>query len=155
MCKPTCCSNDSGSGLGLAVAVLIGIAVIAAIARPVIHAAEVLLEILLITVSALAGLAILITVTIVVIRLRRTRHTAAVPLARTHLRQTAESSALAWQAQEIEPGIWSYGAPQRHELTGIQPGHGKSAPLHRQINAALDAGYEVIIIDGTTGRTWS
>ena len=57
MCKPSCCSSNNGSGAGAAIAALVAIVIICAIARPVIHAAEDILHIVLITVSALAGLA--------------------------------------------------------------------------------------------------
>lgn len=126
MCKPTCCSNDNGSGLGIVIAVFIGLAVIVAAARPVIHAAEDLLKIVLVTVSALTALAILATVIIAVIRLRRTRHTTALSLTHMHSRQTAESPALAWQARQVKPGTWSYRDPRfiyrKFELT--QPSTG-------------------------------
>jgi hypothetical protein len=79
MCKPSCCPGDSGSGLGAAVAVLIGIVLISAVAGPIIHAAEILLQIILITLAILAGLAILTAVTVLVIRSRRARTAAIAP----------------------------------------------------------------------------
>jgi hypothetical protein len=77
MCKPSCCPGDSGSGLGAAIAVLVGIVVISAVAGPIIHAAEILLQIILMTLAILAGLAILTAVTVLVIRSRRRLRTAA------------------------------------------------------------------------------
>jgi hypothetical protein len=79
MCKPSCCPGDSGSGLGAAVAVLVGIVLISAVAGPIIHAAEILLQIILITLATLAGLAILTAVTVLVIRSRRLRTAAMAP----------------------------------------------------------------------------
>ena len=78
MCKPSCCPGDSGSGLGAAVAVLVGIVLVSAVAGPIIHAAEILLQIILITLAILAGLAILTAVTVLVIRSRRRLRTAAI-----------------------------------------------------------------------------
>jgi hypothetical protein len=85
MCKPSCCPGDSGSGLGAAVAVLVGIVVISAVAGPIIHAAEILLQIILITLAILAGLAILTAVTVLVIRSRRRLRTAAIAPQRIRL----------------------------------------------------------------------
>ena len=76
MCKASCCPGDSGSGLGAAIAVLVGIVVISAVAGPIIHAAEILLQIILITLAILAGLAIVTAVTVLVIRSRRRLRTA-------------------------------------------------------------------------------
>jgi len=85
MCKPSCCPGDSGSGLGAAIAVLVGIVLISAVAGPIIHAAEILLQIMLITLAILAGLAILTAVTVLVIRSRRRLRTAAIAPQRIHL----------------------------------------------------------------------
>ncbi len=148
MCKPTCCSSSStnGSGLGAAIAVLVGILVISAIARPVIHAAEDILRIVLIAASTLVGLAITVAVTVFVVRVCRTRRTH--PVISIRSQQVPETSAP--QAFEIEPGIWTCVDPQRQ----ILPAYGNSAMLHRKIQAALEAGQQVIVIDGKTG-TWS
>ena len=77
MCKPSCCPGHSGSGLGAAIAILVGIVIISAVAGPIIHAAEILLQIILITLAILAGLATLTAVTALVIRSRRRLRTAA------------------------------------------------------------------------------
>lgn len=154
MCKPTCCSSNDSGGLGIAVAVLIGIVVISAIARPVIHVVEDILRIALIAVGTLTALAILTAVTFVVVRFRRTRRTVLQPVSPIRLHQVPETTAPHWQAQEIEPGIWACDDSQRQISVGMQSGYGMSAALYRKIQAALDAGQEVIIIDGKTG-TWS
>jgi len=52
------CGGGGGSGAS-ALLVLLAVIIIAAIARPVVHAAEVVLEVTLITVSSVAGLAVL------------------------------------------------------------------------------------------------
>ncbi len=119
MCKPACCpGNNNGSGLGVPLAALIGFAVIAAIARPVIRAVEDILHIVLMAVSALAGLAILTVTAIVIMRLRRAWRTAARP--------AAGPPAHGWHAQVIKPGTWSYRDPRftyrKFELT--QPSTG-------------------------------
>lgn len=85
MCKPSCCSGDSGSGLGAAIAVLVGIVVISAVAGPVIHAVEILLQIILITLAILAGLTIVTAVTVLVIRTRRRLRTTAIAPQRIRL----------------------------------------------------------------------
>jgi hypothetical protein len=84
MCKPSCCPGDNGSGLGAAIAALVGIGVIAAVARVIIHTVEIILQIAAITLSILAGLAILTAITVLVIRFRR-RHAAAITLQRIRL----------------------------------------------------------------------
>lgn len=118
MCKPTCCSNESGSGLGIAIAVLIGLAAVVAIARPVVHAAEDILRIVLMTVGVLTGLAILTVMTILVIRLRHKWRLAA--------RRNAGLPAHGWHARLVKPGTWSYRDPRfiyrKFELT--QPSTG-------------------------------
>ena len=150
MCKPTCCSSSSGSGAGAAIAALVGIVIICAIARPIIHAVEDILRIVLVTVSVLAGLAIAALATLALTRLRMGNRHVTKPAESINLHQVPQIMPPGWQAQEIEPGIWACTGPQRQTLTG----YGKSAALHRQIQAALDAGKEVIFIDGKTG-TWS
>jgi hypothetical protein len=85
MCRPSCCPGDNGSGLGAALAVLVGILVISAVARPIIHAAEILLQVILITLAVLAGLAILTAVTVLVIRYRRGSRASAIALTRIRL----------------------------------------------------------------------
>src|SRR5262249_43031834 len=85
MCKPSCCPGDNGSGLGAAIAVLVGIGVIAAVARVIIHTVEIILQIAAITFSILIGLAILSAVTVLVIRFRRRRHAATITLQRIRL----------------------------------------------------------------------
>src|SRR5215813_13736787 len=85
MCKPSCCPGDSGSGLGAAVAVLVGIVLISAVAGPIIHAAEILFQIILITLAILVGLAILTAVTVLVIRSRRRLRIAAIATQRIRL----------------------------------------------------------------------
>jgi hypothetical protein len=85
MCRPSCCPGDNGSGLGAAIAVLVGILVISAVARPIIHAAEILLQVILITLAVLAGLAILTAVTVLVIRYRRRARASAIALKRIRL----------------------------------------------------------------------
>ena len=92
MCRPSCCPGDSGSGLGAAIAVLVGIVVISAVARPIIHAAEILLQVILITLAVLAGLAILTAVTVLVIRYRRRSRAAAIAPQRIRLASAAMSS---------------------------------------------------------------
>jgi hypothetical protein len=85
MCKPSCCPGDSGNGLGAAIAILVGIVIISAVAGPIIHAAEILLQIVLITLAILAGLAVLTAVTVLVIRSRRRLRTAAIAPQRIRL----------------------------------------------------------------------
>ena len=91
MCKPSCCPGDSGSGLGAAIAVLVGIVVISAVAGPIIHAAEILLQIILMTLAILAGLAIVTAVTVLVIRTRRRLRTTAIAPQRIHLASVSHS----------------------------------------------------------------
>ena len=80
MCRPSCCPGDNGSGLGAAVAVLVGIVVISAVAGPIVHAAEILLQIVFITLAVLAGLAITTAVIILIIRSRRRSRSTVIPL---------------------------------------------------------------------------
>jgi len=91
MCKPSCCPGDNGGGPGIAVAGLIGVGLVVAEARPIVHAAEDLLRIVAITASALAGVTILTAATILIIRSRTTR-TPALPLPRTHLVATGRTT---------------------------------------------------------------
>lgn len=71
MCKPSCCSGNSGSSLGV-VAVIAAVVFIALIARPVMHAAEIFLrmvvEIAAITIGAAAGLAIIAVAVVMTLR---------------------------------------------------------------------------------------
>ena len=52
MCKPSCCPGDNGSGFGAAIAASSASVVIFAMARPIIHAAEILLQVILITLAS-------------------------------------------------------------------------------------------------------
>ena len=63
--------DSGGGGAGKLVAVVIGLVVAAAIARPVIHAAEDLLQVVVIAATGLVALGILSTVAVLVIRSRR------------------------------------------------------------------------------------
>jgi len=85
MCKQSCCPGDNGSGIGAALAALVGIVVISAVAGTIIHATEIVLQIAVITLSVLTGLAIVTTVTVWVIRSRRRSRTAAIALQRIRL----------------------------------------------------------------------
>ena len=154
MCKPTCCSSNNSSGAGAAIAALVAIVLVCAVARPVIHAAEDILHIVLIIVSALAGLAFLALVTLSFIRFRASKRPTASFAKLVRLHQVSQPAPLDWQAREIEPGIWVCDDPQRQIPAGMQPSYGMAAVLHRKIQAALEAGQEVIIIDGKSG-TWS
>jgi len=59
-CKGLHCPGcGQGGGGPAALLVVLGVVLVAAIARPVVHAAEVVLEVTLITVSSVAGLAVL------------------------------------------------------------------------------------------------
>ena len=78
MCKPSCCPGQSGgSGLGIALA---GVAFVSAAARPIIHTAEVIAQVVLITAAALLALALMVLVTVVILRVRSARRPAAAPL---------------------------------------------------------------------------
>lgn len=70
MCKPSCCPGNGSSGLG-AIAIIAGIVVVAAIARPMIDAAEVILRIALISLSVVMAIAIITTGIVLAMRLRR------------------------------------------------------------------------------------
>ena len=63
--------DSGGGGAGKLVAVVIGLVVAAAIARPVIHAAEDLLQVVVIAATGLVALGILSTVAVLVVRSRR------------------------------------------------------------------------------------
>ena len=71
MCKPSCCPGDNRSGLGTAVAAVAVLAVLSAAARPLIHAAELVVQAVLITVGAAVTLTAIALVTILLTRARR------------------------------------------------------------------------------------
>lgn len=119
MCKPSCCpGNDKGTGFSLAIVALIGLVVISAMARPVIHAAEELLQVALIAIGVLVGLCMLIAATILALRFRRVRRAVA--------RQLTEQAAHGWHARLVRSGTLSYRDPRfiyrKFELT--QPSSG-------------------------------
>jgi hypothetical protein len=62
------CPKGGGSG---AVLVLLAVVVLAAIARPVVHAASVVLQVVLITAASVAGLAVIAGVTYGAVRVYR------------------------------------------------------------------------------------
>jgi len=97
MCKRSCCPGDTGGGLG-GLAVIAAIVVIAAIADPVIHAAETMLraavEIIAITLSITAVVTISTAAAIIATRLRRTRHNT-VPL------PSQQTPAIIWPAARV------------------------------------------------------
>lgn len=63
--------HSGGGGAAKLVAAVIGLVVLSAIARPVMHAAGDLLQIAVITLASLAGVAVLSTVAVLVTRSRR------------------------------------------------------------------------------------
>jgi hypothetical protein len=71
MCKPSCCPGQNHSSLPAAVAVVAGLVVISAAARPLIHAAELVIQAALITIGAAVTLAVVALVTILLTRARR------------------------------------------------------------------------------------
>jgi hypothetical protein len=71
MCKPSCCPGQNRSSLGTVVAAVAALAVLSAAARPLIHAAELVLQAALITIGAAVTLAAVALVTILVTRVRR------------------------------------------------------------------------------------
>lgn len=77
MCKPSCCPGSNTHGLGIvagAAVILITAALIAEVAKPVIHTAETVLkvgvEVAAITFGILATAALITAVALVVIRIR-------------------------------------------------------------------------------------
>jgi len=66
------CGGGGGSGAS-ALLVLLAVIIIAAIARPVVHAAEVVLEVVLITAASVTGLAVL-TGSALLVRVAMRRH---------------------------------------------------------------------------------
>jgi hypothetical protein len=70
---PHHCPPGGGSGGGAAATVIALVLIGAVIARPVIHAAEIILQVVLITVSALAGVAVLAAAAAVAVKIRRRR----------------------------------------------------------------------------------
>ncbi len=122
MCKPSCCAgNSGGSGLG-ALAAIAAIVFIAAIARPVIHAAETMLrvaaEIAAITLSIIVSLAMISVAVFIATRLRRNRHNTA-PL------QTQRAPAIIWPATPVA-SLWRPSRrvlQARPQLDGIPAGH--------------------------------
>ena len=113
MCKPSCCPGDSnGSGLGIALAALAGLALVSAAARPVIHTAEVIAQVALITAAALLGVALAALVTILVIRARSARRLAAARLHRQlapHTTAQAVPAAPTWARAAITGRISTLG----------------------------------------------
>jgi hypothetical protein len=75
MCKSTCCPRESGSGLGM-LAIIAAVVLAALIARPVIHAAEVLLRIAVIALSIIAALAVITAAAVIATRIARKRRLA-------------------------------------------------------------------------------
>ena len=71
MCKPSCCPDDSRSGLGTAVAAVAALAVLSAAARPLLHAAELVAQAVLITIGAAVTLTAITLVTMLLARVRR------------------------------------------------------------------------------------
>ncbi len=78
---PHHCPSGSGGGGGAAVlGVLVLVLIAAAVARPVIHAAEIALQILVITAGCLAAAALVATAAVVAVRLRRRQLAARPPV---------------------------------------------------------------------------
>jgi hypothetical protein len=71
MCKPSCCPGQNRSSLPAAVAAVAVLAVLSAVARPLIHAAELVLQAALITIGAAVILTVVVLVTILLARARR------------------------------------------------------------------------------------
>jgi hypothetical protein len=130
MCKKSCCPGNTGGGLG-ALAAIAAIVLIAAIARPVIHAAETMLrvavEIAAITLSVIASLAVITAVAVIVIRLRCNRHNTAPVL-------TQRPQAIMLPATRAVPQRWSH-RPQiqgRPQFQGNPAGHREPGQHHAQ-----------------------
>ncbi len=131
MCKPSCCPGNTGGGLGALVAIA-AVVFIAAIARPVIHAAETMLrvaaEIAVITLSVIASLAIISGAVIIATRLRHNRHNTA-PL------QTQRPPAIIWSATPVA----SLRRPSRRvlqarpQLDGVPAGYRERGPNNTQL----------------------
>jgi hypothetical protein len=87
---PHHCPPEGGSGLGAAAAAVVLVLIAAAVAGPVIHAAEIALQILVITAGCLAAAALVTVATVIAVRLRR-RQLAARPPVRLVSSRPAQS----------------------------------------------------------------
>jgi len=101
MCRPS--SKDVG--LGKAVAVVLVVAVAAAIAKPALHVAETVLQVVLITAAVAAGVAAMAAVAVFVIRVHRRQSHAlqALPVARAVAARQPAPAIPAAQRLAIEP----------------------------------------------------
>jgi hypothetical protein len=126
MCRPSCCPGDNNSGLGAVIAILIGTAVLSSIAGPAIHAAEDLLQVVIVAASAVAALAIVAMATVWFLRVRQTRGVTALPRTRVPVRQVDGYPPHGWNARLVKPGTWACYDPRfiyrKFELT--QPSTG-------------------------------
>jgi hypothetical protein len=125
MCKPSCCPGPASSGgVGGLVLAAGALVVAAAVARPVIHAAETLLRIViditLITLSTAAALALVGAVVLVTRRVRQARQ---LSYHVTVLNDTRQAVPAILARQETRPGRFELTAGQRADClaTGTDP----------------------------------
>ena len=122
MCKPSCCPGQSGGGgLGIALA---GVAFVSAAARPILHTAEVIAQVVLITAAALLGLALMVLVTVVIFRIRSARRAVPMPLpAQLATRSTARAvdpPAPTWARAAIAARIRTVPPPEQADTAEVQ-----------------------------------
>jgi len=122
MCKPSCCPGQSGgSGLGIALA---GVAFVSAAARPILHTAEVIAQVVLITAAALLGLALMVLVTVVILRVRSARRPPAaqlpMQLATRSTVRAVNPPAPTWARAAIAARIRTLPPPEQADTADVQ-----------------------------------
>ena len=125
MCKPSCCPGESGGGgLGIALAALAGLALVSAAARPIIHTAEVIAQVVLITAAAVLAVALMVLVTVVILRVRSARRPTATPLpvqvATRSTMRAVNLPAPTWARAAITARIRTLPPPEQADTADVQ-----------------------------------
>ncbi len=157
MCKPSCCPGEKHSSSGTAVAAIAALVVISAAARPLIHAAELVIQAALITIGAAVILTAVALVTIALIRVRRAAARLGLgQLGTSHTAVAPYPPARTWAQAVIADRIHALGPADRvHALGPVSMGSGKSAAVRRKVAEALDRGDLIWVVDGKNPGGWS